>query len=86
MDPTEKQRKLRKLQIAVGAAGLAGLGLFSGLAAANTHAGGIQSSTPDQQVRSLENAKGGSFFSVGGGGFAPPSSSSGQPQATSGGS
>jgi hypothetical protein len=86
MDRLEKQRKLRKLQIAVGAAGLAGLGLFSGLAAANTHAGGSRSSTPDQQVTSLENAQGGSFFSAGGSGFAPPSASSGQPQTSSGGS
>jgi hypothetical protein len=85
MNRTDKNRKLRKLQIAVGAAGIAGLGLFSGLAAANTHASGSQSSTPDQQITRLENAQGGSFFSVGGQ-VAPPSSSSSQPQTSSGGS
>jgi hypothetical protein len=85
MDRTDRFRKLRKLRIAVGAAGIAGLALFSGLAAANTHAGGGQSSTPDQQITRLENAQGGSFFSVGGG-IAPPTVSSGQPQTSSGGS
>jgi hypothetical protein len=65
------------------------MGLFSGLAAMNTHAGGSSgshASSPDQQITSLENAQGGSFFSVGGGGAAPPSASSSQPQTSSGGS
>jgi len=85
LDRTARQRKLHNLKVAVSASGLAGFALFSGLAAANTHAGGGQASTPDQQVSRLENAQGGSFFSVGGG-FAPPSSSSGPAQTSSGGS
>src|SRR5579884_1310891 len=71
LDREARERKVRILKRAVAAVGLAGVGLFSGLAAANTHLGapGSAAST-DRQVSNLENAGGGSFFSAGGnGGF-----------------
>jgi hypothetical protein len=86
LDRTARQRKLSRLKISVAIAGLAGMGLFSGLAVANTHASSSHAVTPDQQINSLENAQGGGFFSSGGNGLAPPSNGGGAPQTSSGGS
>jgi len=85
LDRTARRQRVRTLRIAIGVVGLAGTALFSGLAAAGTHASTQhQTVTPDQQIQGLENANGGSFFS--GGATNAPTIGSGPPQTSSGGS
>lgn len=86
MNRITKQRKLRRVQAVVGVTAFAGLGLFADLAAHTGHTAAQQVTTPDQQITSLENAGGGSFFSLGEGAPMPPSAGTSQPQASSGGS
>jgi hypothetical protein len=85
LDRMGRARKARKLKTLAAAAGLAGTALFTGVVVQTGHASSQHSVvTPDQQLRQLEQANNGAFFSLGGSNV--PSLGTGSAQTSSGGS
>jgi hypothetical protein len=80
LDRDARRRKLKKLKIAVAVAGLAGTGVFTGLAVEHTQASSGQQPAAATPAPSDQ----GSFFSTQG--TNPPSSGDSAPQTSSGGS
>lgn len=86
MDRTERNRKYSRLKLRAGVAALAGLGMFSGLAAASTLQQQRRAPLPAKQLSRLENYLGYPFWDTSGNKISPPTYVSNPPQTSSGGS
>ena len=86
MDRIERKRKYGRLKLRAVVAALAGLGAFSGLAAAGTLQQQRRAPAPAQQLSTLENYLGYPFWDTSGNKVSPPAYVSNPPQTSSGGS
>ncbi|MGI8826738.1 MAG: hypothetical protein ACR2JC_14015 [Chloroflexota bacterium] len=84
MNRAERGRKFGRLKLSLGIAALAGLGVFSGLAAASTRQQQRRAAPPAQQLSRLEDYLGYSFFDTSSTKVLPPTYVSSAPQTSSG--